>query len=123
MSKPTTNAKEVREAIISEGFTPSERGETIETDDGFYNIRMEHGYPFLQHFYVPPEKRSINDSASARRLIKTVIEHVRSLGYSKMIISAPNERFDKLISYYFKARPYTRQDEHNFYLVEVQHGR
>ena len=101
------------EGIKNMGF---EKHTTWVTDEGFFTIREEHGFPYLIHFYVDKDKRSIN---SARKLIKSVRSVVRT---GKMLIHSKKSYLDKFIQYYFKVKPYARENSYNFYLVEVTNG-
>jgi hypothetical protein len=85
---------------------------------GFFSLRMEHNMPYLVHFCV---KRADRCHALARRLVMAFKNVVKSLGYGKAIINTPTENdfLNRLVSRYFKARPYSTDGVVKFYLAEV----
>ena len=113
----------IREALLDEGFTAEqmtfETDETFITDIGFFSYRIEHGYPFLSHFYVDTDKRTPRNALSLYGLFKKTI---KSNGYSAFIASAMNEKkyLSRFIRYLSKRKkPYAIKSNCEYYLVGV----
>ena len=121
-----TDKPELTALLSAEGVDNSEMGferaETWVYDEngikGFFSLRKEFKRPYLIHFCVD---RRFRTHLVARRLIGFLKNLLRMRGDSEAIINAPadKERLNLLISAYFKARPYAKNDGHNFYLIGV----
>jgi hypothetical protein len=85
---------------------------------GFCTYRIEHGLPSMHHFIIDKKKRNM---PMARRLMKLFKAIVKEQGFYKAIIQAPckKEYLNKIISYYFRAKPYTEHKDDNYYLVRL----
>lgn len=85
---------------------------------GFFSFRMEHNLPYLVHLCVKRENRSPKVLWRMARYLKNVI---RAFGYTKAIINTPKGEnyLSRLVSRYFKVRPYADDGVVQFYLVEV----
>lgn len=84
---------------------------------GFFTLNFVDSYINLQHFCVAREFRTVKMAA---KLIRCVRDVVKKLGYNKMIVHGKGERINKVISWYFKTKPYkTAEDGALLYLVMV----
>lgn len=85
---------------------------------GFFSFRFEHGKPFLVHFIVFKECRSLGNAMALYHVFRNVIV---SLGFISFIAFV-DERlfFDKLIRWVARdkdLKPYIVQDNIKFYYV------
>lgn len=120
---------DLREMMQVEGFGEDEMGfinnATWVLDEGgpigFYSIRMEHGIPYLVNFCI---SRSARCHSKAVRLARAFKNTIRSFGFYKAIfgIRKDNDYLKQIASRYFRAVPYSADDELQFYLMEVSHG-
>ena len=85
---------------------------------GFFSLRMEHNLPYLVHLCVERASRSPQLLWRMARYFKNVIH---AFGYNKAIINTPkgDNYLSRLVSRYFKVRPYADDGVVQFYLVEV----
>lgn|SRR5574343_85153 len=83
---------------------------------GFFTIGEEHGFPSIRHFCVSREYRS---AVNARILAKEMVEVLKKIKPMKILAHAKKEYLQKIIEYYFKAKPYAVADDYNYYLIEV----
>lgn len=84
----------------------------------YFAWRWEHGFPYVVHYYISKDARSL---ATARSCGKWFKEYFRQRGFTHLLLNArlEDDRIQKAIEYYFKAEPYGDADQHKFYLVEV----
>jgi GNAT superfamily N-acetyltransferase len=92
-----------------------ENSKTYVDDAGLISYFLYKGNPILQHFYVYPEHRKIEN---ARKLIKDFIELLKKKGFKVFIVSSKKTYLNKVIEYYFKVKPRSINDT-KYYLVEV----
>lgn len=113
----------IRNALLDEGLTDEQmtfrKDITILTDFGFFSYRIEHGYPFLSHFYVDKDKRCSRNALILYRLFK---ETIKSDGYISFIAEVMNKkeylnRFVKWLSK--RSKPYSTANDSEYYLVGV----
>lgn len=114
---------ELRDKLSVEGYTEDEMeiwdGWNIETPDGFFTLRMIHDLPYMVHFLVNRGKRG---GPAYFRLLRTMKNVVRGLGFKKLILNIPkgNEFVRRVASASSRVeRPYDANEETQFYLVEV----
>jgi uncharacterized membrane protein len=112
-----------REHLIAEGLREDqitfENDIHLATTIGLYSYRIVDGYPFLTHFLVYPEKRSISSLA---RLYLTFKLDIASKGFRYFIASVMPERvhFKTLLAKLGATEPYmTDAAGTEFYLVGV----
>ena len=124
------DGKFLGEMLLAEGLEPEEMEfatkETYVAEDngkivGFYSYKIEHDiFPHLQHYCVNQDSRD-GTLDIARILIRDFRRRIKSLGYQKAIINSPKckRKISRLIQWYFKINPYSADDEHKFFYVEV----
>lgn len=118
------DGKILGEMLLEEGIEPDDMGfakhETYIYDDGeikgFYTMRFEHGLPYIIHFCVGKKWR---DTRIVRAMIRDFAERFRR--YGTAILNVPEKRDDiqKIVEWFFKAKPYACKEGHLFYKVEV----
>lgn len=88
------------------------------TVKGFFSFRLEHNLPYLVHLCVKKESRS---PAFLWKMARYFKEIVRGYGYNKALMNTPKDDIylSRLVSRYFKTRPYGEDEKVKFYLVEV----
>jgi hypothetical protein len=113
----------MRERLCLEGYTEDDMaiwdGWNIETEDGFFTLKMAHNIPYMIHFYINRDRRG---GPAYLRLIRTMKNVVRGLGFNKLILNVPKENdfVRRVASKTFRVeKPYDANEETEFYLVEV----
>ena len=87
---------------------------------GFFAINFKKGLPHLQHFYMDEPYRNINN---LRKLAKVFTNIIKKLGYKTVYLHAKSQRQMKLITYFFKQKPYGLDEKQAWYLVDINKGR
>jgi hypothetical protein len=114
---------DLRDALALEGYTEEDMaiwdGWNVATEDGFFTLKMEHDLPYMVHFCVKRDRRG---GPAYLRLLRTMKNVVRGLGFPKMILNIPrdNDFVRRVASNSFGVeKPYDANVETEFYLVEV----
>lgn len=91
---------------------------TISTDQFFFSWRVEHGMPHVVHFYVKCAARNFQTSSQCARFM---VKYFKLRGNKRIMLNTLLRRpyLSKIVEWFFRVKPYTTQDGHNFYLVEV----
>ena len=117
--------KYIYESLRSEGLSDNEMtfetDKTFLTDYGFFSYRMEHGYPFLTHFYVDKNKRSTRNALSLYRLFK---QQIISEGHKAFIAEVMNKKayLEKFIKWLGRRKHYAEANNSKYYLIGVSKG-
>lgn len=113
----------MRELLKKEGLTDEqitvENDEIVEDENGFISYRYEHGFPYITHALVYPEKR--NGWNWLRLFIKFKNE-VKAQGHSAFIaeVIPQKEFFDRIIKMLGKDQPYATTENGRYYLVTLR---
>lgn len=115
--------KYMHEALLSEGLQPEEMtyesDYMVVTDIGFFTYVKEPGqrYPYLHHFYINPEQRSLKNFLRLTGIVKHTI---LSMGFLMFVVQEPKDRsyLGKFIKF-SKGIEYYRESGHTYYLVPV----
>ena len=97
-----------------------EQDNTFLNDTGFFSYRMEHGYPYITHFYIDKDKRN---HLTALKLLKDFKEKIKEEGYTAFIVEVLEEKqyLSRLVMWLNRRRkPYAEVDGNKYYLVGVE---
>lgn len=92
----------------------------FEDETGFFSWHMEHGWPYMTHFYVDVEKRSMSN---AMRLYRKFRDMIIKQGYDHFIAESPpgKEVFGKFIKACMGCTaPYATVNGSDYYLIKVR---
>lgn len=123
---PKRDYEYVYNALLSEGLSPEEmsfeKDTVIITDIGFFSYVKEllYKYPFLHHFYVNINQRSLKNFLALVRELKRTIS---LLGFSMFIAQQPkNKAFLGRFIKFAKGAKLFIAASHTYYLVPVGIG-
>ncbi len=109
--------------LKEEGMTDNqityEKDFHFEDNTGFFSWRIEHGVPFISHFYIDVEKR---DGHNAITLYHKFRDMIREQGYDRFIaeVLPGKEVFNKFIKTCLGChKPYATANGCDYYLIEV----
>lgn len=85
---------------------------------GFFAVRPEYGFPYLIHFCVA---RGHREHSRARRLVRAFKDLVRRKRSKYCLINIPSENgyLERLVTLYFRCKPYADKDGQKYFLTEV----
>jgi hypothetical protein len=118
---PERDYEYVYNALLSEGLRPKEMSfkddNVIITEVGFFSYIKEHNlrYPFLHHFYVNINQRSLKNFL---RLVRELKQTMSSTGYSMFIAQQPRGKafLGKFIKFAKGVKAF-KKEGHTYYLV------
>ena len=108
------------EGLVDEQIT-YEDDLKIENDIGFISYRMEHGHPFVTHFYVKKDHRGGLDFI---RLYHTFRREIVKKGYTHFIaeVVPGKEFFGNMITTLLGCpEPYAESNGSKYYFVKVRY--
>lgn len=84
----------------------------------YFAWRIEHGLPYVVHFYVAKSSRSFTAMLKSIRFVRT---YFKDRGFDRVLINARKHeaQIQKVIEHHFRVKPYGEADGHQFYLLEV----
>lgn len=84
----------------------------------YFAWRWEHGMPYVVHFYVTKNERSVTTALWSINKMKV---YFQTRGFHHIMMNARIEDvgIQKAIEHHFNVKPYGQADGHQFYLVEV----
>jgi len=95
-----------------------EKDNTYINDVGFFTYSIKHNYPFLQHFCVEREKRSVKNAIA---LYKDFKKQILSEGYNGFIFEVTSRKkyLSKIAQWLCKRQPYATINNSEYYLVGI----
>jgi len=94
----------------------------FEDENGIFSWRIEHGYPYMTHFYVDKDKRSMRNAV---RLYRKFTDIIIKEGYHNFIAEVipkfSGEAFGTFIKGRLKCKePYATVGDVEYYLIGVK---
>jgi len=93
-----------------------------EDENGFFSWRIEHGYPYMTHFYVYKDKRNLTNGV---RLYRKFTDTIIKEGYAHFIAEVVPEFAGKTFGIFIRKRlkckePYAKVGNNEYYLIGVK---
>jgi len=115
------NKDYIYNALKSEGLTDDqitfEKDRTVQTDEGFFSWRLEHGYPYITHFYVDKNKRNHRSALALWKAFKRDVE-----GHDFIIaeVLPEKEYLNRFCLFLTQGRPhYAEVEGRKYYFIRV----
>lgn len=120
--------EELRALLRAEGLGDDEisldpkRGNVVfQNDLGFFVYRVEHGYPYLTHFFLFEDKRTGMNFIDLYREFKWAIVKAGYVEFIAEVIPGLRETFTNIIHALGSEKPYAAMDDgREYYLVRVR---
>jgi hypothetical protein len=116
-----------RDALLAEGLREDqityENDIRYEDETGFFSYRMEHGFPYITHFLIWPDKRKGLNFLNLYHKFREMIIKDGHLAFIAEVIPG-KEAFEKFVQGLLGCKePYAKVGDNKYYFIRLLRGK